>query len=302
MVSRGAVEDELFSSLIKSILWILLHSCFHLTFTTFWHLDWCNGAHCFCARNFVENHKMFSTKHWVFSLAFHHQYWLSVDSNALCVSGSVWDIMTVQRCFFFFFCPRRQSGREKTLYTEKTCVSVLRGKVIPGGNSRETDNILLVWREKLHGNSLTTPPFIFSDTGWCVYRWGDAVKKVGRDFSGGVFVDFSSLPFWLLKGCRDQLLLTFNGPWKKCYSLFSLGRLSIFGIAGHFLFFWRLLSDSLWANWSGVYFLDAGWGWGGRHVCSQCHDELLRFLIVLVSQKKLLCPDPELMQFFGKRG
>ena len=28
-----------------------------------------------------------------------------------------------------------------------------------------TDNILLVWREKLHGNSLTTPPFIiFSDT------------------------------------------------------------------------------------------------------------------------------------------
>ena len=34
--------------------------------------------------------------------------------------------------------------------------------MIPGGNSRETDNILLVWREKLHGNSLTTPPFIFS--------------------------------------------------------------------------------------------------------------------------------------------
>ena len=124
--------------------------------------------------------------------------------------------MTVQRCFFFFFCPRRQSGREKTVHRKKTCVSVLRGKVIPGGNSRETDNILLVWREKLHGNSLTTPPFIFSGG---VYRWGDAVKKVGRDFSGGVFVDFSSLPFWLLKGCRDQLLLTFNGPWKKCSSL-----------------------------------------------------------------------------------
>jgi len=100
--------------------------------------------------------------------------------------------MTVQRCFFFFFCPRRQSGREKTLYTEKTCVSVLRGKVIPGGNSRETDNILLVWREKLHGNSLTTPPFILS--GVFIDEEMQS-KKVGRDFSGGVFVDFSSLPF-----------------------------------------------------------------------------------------------------------
>ena len=94
--------------------------------------------------------------------------------------------------FLLLLLPTATERQREKMYTEKTCVSVLRGKVIPGGNSRETDNILLVWREKLHGNSLTTPPFIFS--GVFIDEEMQS-KKVGRDFSGGVFVDFSSLPF-----------------------------------------------------------------------------------------------------------
>ena len=190
--------------------------CFHLTFTTFWHLDWCNGAHCFCARNFVENHKMFSAKYWVFSLAFHHQYWISVDSDALCVSGSL-RYNDSSEVFLLLLLPTAtERQRKNSVHRKNVCLCPSRQGDSRGQFQGDWQYSSYVWREKLHGNSLTTPPFIFSGG---VYRWRDAVKKVGRDFSGGVFVDFSSLPFWLLKGCRDQLLLTFNGPWKKCSSL-----------------------------------------------------------------------------------
>ena len=88
------------------------------------------------------------------------------------------------------------------------------------------------------------------------------------DCSRGVATNY----YWRLMALEKNVLLSLLGSFINFWDRGSL-----------FIFLTSAIWLSLWANWSGVYFLDAGWSWGGRNVCSQCHDELPRFLCVLVS-------------------
>ena len=118
------------------------------------------GLTVFVLEILVENHKMF----WVFSLAFHHQYWISVDSNALCVSGSLRYNDSSEVFLLLFLLPTAtERQREKTVHRKKRVSLSFEARwfqgAIPG---RLTIFFLSGGRNYTVILLPRTPPFIFS--------------------------------------------------------------------------------------------------------------------------------------------